>query len=96
VFFADSLPTLEEGALLAYWSIKQAITLASPHIGLGIDVFVLDPNATPRTRELSDAEVAPHLEFIDEAANVLRGLRDRMRGNAEKLPEMPVMKKGDA
>lgn len=80
MFFADSLPTLEEGALLAYWSIKQAITLASPHIGLGIDVFVLDPNATPRTRELSDAEVAPHLEFIDEAANVLaRAARSNAR-----------------
>jgi hypothetical protein len=93
VFFPNSLPTLEEGALLAYWSIKQAISSASPHIGLGIDVFVLDPTATPRTRELSDAELAPHIEFIDEAANALRGLRDRMRGSVERVPDVPVLKK---
>src|SRR5262249_20735833 len=95
VFFPESLPTLEEGALLAYWSIKQAISLASQGIGLGIDVFVLDPNATPRTRELTDAEIAPHIEFNEEAANAMRRVRYRMRGKAEKLPEVPVLKKLD-
>jgi 20S proteasome alpha/beta subunit len=93
VFFRDSLPTLQEGALLAYWAIKQAISSASPHIGLGIDVFTLDPNAKPITKELSDADLAPHIEFIDEAANALRGLRDRMGGKAEKVPDIPTLKK---
>jgi hypothetical protein len=94
VFFATgSLPTISEGVLMAYWSIKTAISLATPHIGLGIDVFILDPNANPRTRELNEEELAPHDEFISEAANALRAVRDTMRGKAEKLPDVPTLKK---
>jgi 20S proteasome alpha/beta subunit len=93
VFFPPkTLPTLSEGVLMAYWTVKTAISLASPSIGLGIDVFVLDPKANPQTRELSEEELRPHDEFIDEAANALRSVRDTMRGKAEKLPDVPTLK----
>lgn len=93
VFFPSSLPTLQEGALLAYWSIKQAISSASPLIGLGIDVFILDPKANPITRELTEDETKQHDEFINEAANALRAVPDTMRGKAEKLADVPMPKK---
>jgi hypothetical protein len=93
VFFPPkTLPTIFEGVLMAYWTIKTAINLASPHIGLGIDVFVLDANASPRTKELSDKDLEPHDEFIKDAADALRAVRDTMRGKTDKLPEVPSLK----
>lgn len=78
---------------MAYWSIKTAISLASPHIGLGIDVFVLDPAAIPQTKELADDELKPHEEFMKDAADALRNVRETMRGKADKLPDVPTLKK---
>jgi hypothetical protein len=78
---------------MAYWTVKAAIGVASPLIGLGIDVFVLDPKANPQARELTDEEVKQHDEFIAEAANALRNVPETMRGKAEKLPEVPTLKK---
>jgi len=91
-FPPPSLPTLAEGQLLAYWTVKTAIGLASPGIGLGIDVFVLNPKNNPQARELTDDEVKQHDDFISEAVNALRSVPDRMRGKAEKLPAVPVLK----
>jgi len=94
IFFAPpAIPTISEGALIAYWTVKTAISIASPAIGLGIDVFVLDPNSNPQTKELTDDELKPHDDFINEAAKALRSIADRMRGKAEKLPDIPTLKK---
>jgi 20S proteasome alpha/beta subunit len=92
-FPPPAVPTLAEGQLMAYWTVKAAIGMASPLIGLGIDVFVLDPKANPQARELTDDEVKQHDEFINEAANALRSVPDTMRGKAEKLPDVPQIKK---
>jgi hypothetical protein len=70
--------------------------LASPLIGLGIDVFVLDPQSNPNARELTDDEVKQHDEFINEASNALRSVPETMRGKANKLPEVPVLMKNDS
>jgi len=97
IFFpSPNIPTISEGALMAYWTVRAAINVASPLIGLGIDVFVLDPKATPQTRELADAELKPHDAFIDEAATALRRLADTMRGEAQALSPVPKLKPGGA
>jgi len=56
-------------------------------------VFVLDPKADPRTRELTETETKQHEEFIAEAANALRNVPQTMRGKAEALPVVPTLKK---
>lgn len=85
------LPTLSEGELLAYWTVKTAIGVASPYIGLGIDVFILNPKASPQVRELTDDQVKQHDGFINEAAIALRSVPETMRGKAQNLPDVPKL-----
>jgi hypothetical protein len=91
-FPKPNIPTLFEGILMAYWTVKTAIGSASPGIDLGIDVFVVDPNANPQTRELAEKDLEPHDELIREAADALRSVRDNMFGK-DKLPAVPTLKK---
>jgi hypothetical protein len=91
VYFSNSLPTLSEGVLMAYWTIQTAMKLGTAHVGLGIDVFTLDPANSPRIRELEEKELNGHQDFINEAANALRSVRDTMSGKAAPLPTVPKL-----
>jgi hypothetical protein len=42
VFWPGRLPTVREGALAAYWTIKLATDLRVTGVGMGIDIFTLE------------------------------------------------------
>ena len=92
VYWPSNLPTIQEGALAAYWTIRHAIDMKVLGVGFDVDVFTIEPSAkTYRARQLDDAEVAEHIDFIKACEQALRGVREAMtsppdRGPVEALP----------
>jgi hypothetical protein len=79
VYWPTKLPTIQEGALAAYWTIQHAIDMKVPGVGFSVDVFVIQPSGkTFAARKLDEAEVAEHQEFMKAAEEALRGVRDTM------------------
>ena len=79
VFWPAGLPTLQEGALAAYWTIQHAIDMKVAGVGFGVDIFAVEPSdKTYKARELDDAEIAEHAEFMKAAEEALRGVRDAL------------------
>jgi 20S proteasome alpha/beta subunit len=80
VFWPTKLPTIQEGALAAYWTIQHAIDMKVIGVGFGVDVFVIEPSSDKAfvARKLDDAEVADHMEFIKASEEALRGVREAM------------------
>lgn len=77
VYWPNDLPTLQEGALAAYWTIQHAIDMKVPGVGFSVDVFTIEPSGkTFAARKLDDAEVTEHVEFIKASEEALRGVRD--------------------
>jgi 20S proteasome alpha/beta subunit len=89
VFWPSDLPTIQEGALAAYWTIRHAIDMKVFGVGFDVDVFTVQLAAKTFTaRKLDDAELAEHLDFIKEAEQALRGVRESMI--RPPAPEAPV------
>ena len=42
VYWAKNLPTIQEGALAAYWTIQHAIDMKVTGVGFSVDVFILE------------------------------------------------------
>lgn len=79
VFWPNELPTIQEGALAAYWTIRHAIDMKVFGVGFDVDVFTVEPSAkTFIARKLDDAELAEHVDFMKEAEQALRGVREAM------------------
>jgi hypothetical protein len=79
VFWPSDLPTIQEGALAAYWTIRHAIDMKVFGVGFDVDVFTVQLAAKTFTaRQLDDAELAEHIDFIKEAEQALRGVRESM------------------
>ena len=82
--------------MAAYWTIRHAIDMKVLGVGFGVDVFTIEPSAkTYRARQLDDAEVAEHIDFIKECEQALRGGQARHQlvalspsssGSSEVLP----------
>lgn len=76
VFWPTSLPTIQEGALAAYWTIQHAIDMKVAGVGFGVDVFVVEPSdKTYKARKLDDAELTEHADFMKASEEALRGVR---------------------
>jgi len=89
VYWPTKLPTIQEGALAAYWTIQHAIDMKVVGVGFSVDVFVIAPSdKTFIARKLDDAEVAEHVEFIRASEEALRGVRESM--TAPPAIEAPV------
>lgn len=79
VFWPTTLPTLQEGALAAYWTIQHAIDMKVAGVGFGVDIFAVEPSdKSCKARELEDAELAEHAEFMKAAEEALRGVRQAL------------------
>jgi 20S proteasome alpha/beta subunit len=79
VYWSTMLPTVQEGALAAYWTVQHAIDMKVPGVGFSVDVFVVEPKAkTFIARQLDEAEVREHTDFMKAAEEALRGVRDTM------------------
>lgn len=81
VYWPTKLPTIQEGALAAYWTIQHAIDMKVSGVGFSVDVFTLEcaPGAkTYSARRLEDAEVAEHVEFIKASEDAMRAVRERI------------------
>jgi Proteasome subunit len=96
VFWPTALPTLQEGALAAYWTIQHAIEMKVVGVGFGVDVFAAEPaETTYRARKLDDAEVDEHIDFIRAAEQALRGVPQALTEtpkNAADVAAPPTLK----
>jgi len=79
IYWPTELPTIQEGALAAYWTIQHAIEMKVTGVGFSVDVFTVEPSdKTYVARKLDDAEVAEHVDFIKAAEEALRAVRDSL------------------
>jgi 20S proteasome alpha/beta subunit len=79
VFWPAGLPTLQEGALAAYWTIQHAIDMKVTGVGFGVDIFAVElSDKTYKARRLDDTEVAEHADFMKAAEEALRGVREAL------------------
>lgn len=90
VYWEKRLPTLEGGALTAYWTVKAAIEAASPNVGLDIDVAVLSGSGKSYSSKLlAETDFLEHDTFISEATDALRAVRDRIFNKPPPGPPIP-------
>jgi 20S proteasome alpha/beta subunit len=82
VYFSGKRPNINEAILAAYWTVKVAIDLKSSGVGFEPNVSVLELGADHKLlgRELVAADLAETMDFIKEAEDALRSIRDRMSG----------------
>jgi Proteasome subunit len=87
VFWPITLPTIQEGALAAYWTIQHAIDMKVSGVGFGVDAFVVEHvDKSCKARQLEDAEVAEHAEFMRASEEAMRGVRELLT----EPPETPA------
>jgi len=93
IFWPDRLPTVREGTLAAYWTIKLATDLRISGVGMGIDIFTLETTENNWTaRKLEDNETAEHDSFIANCEDALRSLANAIAGKpaGEGTDSIPV------
>ena len=87
VFWPTAAPTIQEGALAAYWTVQHAIDMKVTGVGFGVDVFVVEPaDKSYKARQLEDAEVAEHTDFVAAAEEAMRGVREGLTKPPETSP----------
>ena len=73
--------------MVAYWTIRHAIDMKVLGVGFDVDAFTIEPSAkTYRARQLDDAEVAEHIDFIKECEQALRSVREAMTSPPDQRP----------
>jgi 20S proteasome alpha/beta subunit len=79
VYWPTTLPTIQEGALAAYWTIQHAIDMKVFGVGFSVDVFVVEPSdETFKARKLDDAEIAEHVDFMKSSEEAMRSVREAL------------------
>ena len=79
VYWSDRQPKLREGTLAAYWTVKHAIDMKIQGVGFAVDVFELTkPGTVPKARQLEDAELQEHDEFIKSAKDAMRSVGEAL------------------
>jgi 20S proteasome alpha/beta subunit len=78
IYFRDGeRPSLDDGILLAFWTIVIAINLKTFGVGFDPDVFVLARDgANYRASQVEQAQLQVHNDFIAASADVIRKLRE--------------------
>ena len=89
VYFGNNqVPSLNEGSLLAYWTISNAIKLASAGVGLGIDVFSMRSD-TGLVEHYTSEALIEHDGLIKEVEGAMRTVRVTLAGNGAAPPPSP-------
>jgi hypothetical protein len=92
VYWPTGLPSVREGTLAAYWTIHHAIDMKVTGVGFDVDVFVVEPSGSKGyvARQLDNAELAEHNEFIQACEDALRSVRDQIAApGAQPAPTPP-------
>ena len=79
IFWPNRLPSVREGALAAYWTIKHATDLRVSGVGMGIELFTIEKSGDSYTvRNLDETETAEHDDFISSCEDSLRSVATKM------------------
>jgi hypothetical protein len=92
-FWPSGQPTVRDGTLAAYWTVKHAIEQRTAGVGMGIDVFVIEAHSVGhQARHLSDSELREHDEVIAECRKALLAVREGLaRKPASDTAPPPTM-----
>lgn len=93
IFWPNRLPSVREGALAAYWTIKLATELRVVGVGMGIDIFTLEnTEGNWSARKLEDDETAEHDSLIASCEDALRSVANVIAGEltGEPVARVPV------
>ena len=95
VYFKEGeRPSLDDGILLAYWTVVIAINLKTFGVGFDPDVFVLARSgANYEASQVEQAQLQVHNDFIDASAAAIRKLREAQV--EETQPQQPPPTLGD-
>jgi 20S proteasome alpha/beta subunit len=76
----DRRPSVQGAVLTAYWTVKAAIEAHTFGVGFDPDVVLLSEslNGSFSVKEYSAEELLEHDDFIEQARDALRGLRDNI------------------
>jgi 20S proteasome alpha/beta subunit len=88
VYWPAKPPTLIDGALAAYWTVKHCIDMRVQGVGFEVDVFTLEhvTGAQPRARQLANEELIEHNGFISGAEDAMRNVRTAMTAPPDQGP----------
>jgi hypothetical protein len=90
VYWPEKLPTLRDGALAAYWTVRHVIDMHVQGVGFAVDVFLVETaDGKPRARQLDQAELVEHQSFIAAAEDAMRGVRNGMIAPAADVEAGP-------
>jgi len=79
VYWRDKRPTLREGVLAGYWTVKAVIELKTQGVGFEPDVFVVESGVA---RQIENGKLREHDEFIRAVEHAMRSVRDTMLAGA--------------
>jgi 20S proteasome alpha/beta subunit len=83
VFWPARTPTVAEGELAAYWTVKHAIDMKTQGVGFDVDVFTIEKSGSSYVaRQLDAANLKEHEDFRMEAEKRLSSLRDELTAAA--------------
>jgi 20S proteasome alpha/beta subunit len=89
-FSGGQQPNVSEGSLVAYWTVKTVIDAKTSGVGYEPDVFVLEKVGKDfKSRQLSKQDMQAHDEFIGQACEAMRSIRDKMSGKSGAPGEDP-------
>lgn len=87
VFWPARTPTVAEGELAAYWTVKHAIEMKTPGVGFDVDVFTIEKSGSSYVAvQLDAAHLKEHEDFRMEAEKRMSSLRDELKAAATPAP----------
>ncbi len=90
IFWDAEPPSLQDGIFATTWALDHAIKVNPGGVNGPVNIAVLEiKNGKPAARVLSGDELQEHFEFIAEAKDLLRGLRDTHRSGEAGIPDVP-------
>ncbi len=78
-------PSVQGAALTAYWTVKATIDAHTSGVGYSPDVAIIQEDGAGGyvVTECSEDELAEHNDFIDQAHEALKGIRDKILDSSQ-------------
>ncbi|MDO9371289.1 MAG: hypothetical protein Q7U07_01675 [Gammaproteobacteria bacterium] len=87
VFWADGMPSLQEGIFIATWTLQHAIDVNAGGVNGPIQLAVLTKDGA---RMLSEDELTEHQENVSGVVSHLRSYKDKLSGKSTMpVPDVP-------
>jgi 20S proteasome alpha/beta subunit len=80
IFWTDGLPSVHEAIFAVTWALDHAVEINPGGVNGPVRIAVLEKNkkGNLQARKLDDDELGEHREYISEAKNLLRGMREKL------------------